>query len=118
MIIDKQQFRELFETALNEAAENAERILQADVSRDFLIELHLYGVRLCDVDTALDNLYLGEDRAYKVIDVAVLRVEPDNTTVFVRASGHDPVPWEETYQADKLQGPFKQMIYRDLSVAK
>ena len=116
MIIDKQQFRELFETALNEAAENAECVLHTNISRDFLIELHLYGVRLCDVDTALDNLYLGEDRAYKVIDVAVLRVESDKTIVFVRVSGHDPVPWEETYQADKLKGPFKQMIYEDLKL--
>lgn len=116
MIIDKPQFKRLFEAALNEAAKNAERVLHADVSRNFLIELHLYGVRICDVDTAVDSLYVDENTARKVIDVAVLRVEPDKTTVFVRASGHDPVPWEETYQASELKGPFKQMIYRDLKV--
>jgi hypothetical protein len=116
MIIDKQRFRELFEAALNEAAENAERVLRADVSRNFLIELHLYGVRLCDVDLALDSLWLDQDRAYQVIDVAVLRVEPDKTTLFVRVSGHDPVPWDETYQASELKGPFKQMIYENLKM--
>ena len=107
----KEEFRQLFQHALNIAAENAERELLKRIPRSFLIELHAPGFagRNVGVDEALDQIYLGSDRFYRIIDVAIKELLPEEAVAFVRVSGHPPAEFSMTFDPSAL-GPFKQMI--------
>jgi hypothetical protein len=106
----KDEFRELFLKALDNAASAADERLGTRVPRSFLVELHGGGCtgQRVEIDEALDRLYLGDDHFYKIVDVAVIELLPEKSVVFVRASGHAPVEFERTWDARQL-GPFKQM---------
>jgi hypothetical protein len=107
----KNEFRQLFLTALNSAAANAEARVANPISHSFVIELHAPGFvgRLVDVDEALDRLFLGSDRFYRIIDVAIKKLLPGQSIAFVRTSGHPPVEFSQTWDPSDL-GPFKQII--------
>jgi hypothetical protein len=111
MIMTKSEFRQLFLTALNSAAANAEAKVANPISHSFVIELHAPGVagRLVGVDEALDRLFLGSDRFYRIIDVAIKKLLPGQSVAFVRASGHLPAEFSKTWDPSSL-GPFKQII--------
>jgi hypothetical protein len=106
----KNEFRELFLRALNEAAENAEVKLAKPIPRSFMIELHAPGSsgRAVSVDEALDRIYLGGNRFYEIIDVAIKDISPGESTAFVRVSGHPPDEFSNTWDPSGL-GPFKQI---------
>ena len=61
------------------------------------------------VDEALDQIYLGSDRCYRVIDVALKGLRPGGAVIFVRVSGHAPAEYGKTWDPSNL-GPFKQLI--------
>ena len=105
------EFRGLLLQALSAAAENAEARLARPVPRSFVIELHAPGSsgRTLSVDQVLDQIYLGSDRFYRIIDVAIRRLLPGRSVAFVRVSGHPPVPFSQTWDPSHL-GPFKQII--------
>ena len=107
----KRRFRNLFLRALRKTAETADARLPKRIPRSFLIELHAptSAGKLLSVDQALDHLYLGNDKYYRVIDVAIRKVLPDHTIAFVRVSGHSPGPFSETWDPANL-GPFKQIL--------
>jgi hypothetical protein len=107
----KDGFRRLFLQALNVAAENAETRFGRRVPRSFVIELHApeSSGQTITVDQALDQIYLGTDRFYRIIDVAIQRVLPRKSVAFVRVSGHLPAPFSQTWDPSNL-GPFKQII--------
>ena len=107
----KSDFRELFLRALNDAADSAELKLTKSVPRSFVIELHAPASvgRTVSVDAALDQIYLGSDRFYRIIDVAIRRLQPDKAVAFVRVSGHPPVEFGKTWDPSTL-GPFKQVV--------
>jgi hypothetical protein len=107
----KNEFRELFLQALNGAAENAETKFAKPIPRSFVIELHAPGSlgRTLSVDGALDQIYLGSDRFYKIIDIAIKRLLPGESVAFVRVSGHSSVELSKTWDPSGL-GPFKQII--------
>ena len=107
----KSEFRRLFLQALDAAADNAEARLGRQVPRSFEIELHATGAsgRTMSVGRALDVIYLGSDRFYKIIDIAIRRVRPGKSVAFVRVSGHPPGPFSQTWDPSDL-GPFKQII--------
>ena len=111
----KNEFRALFLRALDVAADNAERKLAELIPHAFLIELHAPGIpgSIVRVDDALDSIYLGSDRFYRIIDVAVRKLLPEHTVIFVRASGHAPAGFDQTWNASDL-GPFKQMLAEHL----
>jgi hypothetical protein len=116
--IDKQQFKAMFMAALEKAAANAEKRLQiAGLSRNFLIELHGAGSpgEIHDIDSAVDKLHVGGNSSYPVIDVAVLRVRPDATIVFVRPGGHGFVAWE-AFDLEKGEGPFIQATCASIEI--
>lgn len=88
----KGDFRKLFLKALNAAADNAEATLALPVPRSFKIELHAprsTGTEM-GVDEALDQIWLGNTRFYRVIDVAIKEALPGKSLAFVRVSGHAP----------------------------
>ena len=72
----KNQFKTLFERALDLAAESAEKQLGKPVPRVFEIEMHGAAAhpRTMKKDEALDAIYLGPDRFYRIIDVSIIRV--------------------------------------------
>jgi hypothetical protein len=107
----KIEFRRLFLQALEAAAESAEARLGRSIPRLFDIELHATGAsdRTMSIDQALDHIYLGNDRFYRIIDVAIRRVLPRKSVAFVRVSGHPPGPFSQTWDPSDL-GPFKQII--------
>jgi hypothetical protein len=115
MTMTKNEFRRLFVTALNSAAENAEAKVANPISHSFVIELHAPGLtgRLVSVDEALDRLYLGSDHFYRIIDVAIKQLLPGQSVAFVRASGHVPAKFSETWDPSSL-GPFKQVIAEEI----
>lgn len=107
----KTEFRTMFLRALNIAADNAESKLVEPVPRSFLVELHGAGGsgRIVDPDEAVSRMYLGEDRFYRIIDLAVTQILPGETVVFTRVSGHPPAGFEDTFDPPGL-GPFKQIL--------
>jgi hypothetical protein len=111
MVVTKSEFRELFLRALNGAAENAEAKFARPIPRSFVIELHAPGSpgRTLGVDEALDQIYLGSDRFYRIIDIAIKRLLPRQSVAFVRVSGHPPAELSETWDPSSF-GPFNQII--------
>ena len=111
MIMTKNDFRELFQRALNVAAENVEGKVAKPISRSFLIELHAPGSsgRLVKIDEALDHIYLGCDRFYRIIDIAIKELLPGESVAFVRVSGHPPDEFSKTWDPSGT-GPFKQIL--------
>jgi hypothetical protein len=107
----KAEFRELFLRALNVAADNAAAKLAEPVPRSFLLELHGAGCagRIVNVDEALARIYLGDDRFYRIIDLAVTQVRLGETVIFTRVSGHQPADFDHTLDPSGL-GPFKQIL--------
>ena len=107
----KNDFRELFLRALSSAADNAEQKLAKPIPRSFVIELHAPECpgRTVSVDEALDQIYQGSDRFYKIIDVAIKELLPGEAVAFVRVSGHPAAEFSKTWDPSTL-GPFKQII--------
>jgi hypothetical protein len=107
----KNDFRDLFIRALDGAAADAEARLAKPIPRSFVIELHAptSAGRRMSVHDALDHIYLGDDRFYKIIDVAISGLSPRKSVAFVRVSGHPPTAFSQTWDPSNL-GPFKRMI--------
>src|SRR5215510_2921888 len=116
----KSEFRLLLEQALEEAARNTSKRLGYEVPRQFIILLHGAGDSgdPMDTETAVDQLYLSEDRFYLIIDVAIIHVHSHHSIVFVRASSHDPGPFAQTWNNPLGNGPFKQLIVNEIKIVK
>lgn len=104
------EFHQLFLRALETAAENARARLGRPVPRSFLVELHapFSAGRRMSVDRAADELYLGSDRFYRIIDVGIRRISPRQSIAFARVSGDPPGPFSSTWNPSEM-GPFKQI---------
>ena len=120
----KEEFRLLFERALEIAAENADKQVGRPVPRSFEIEMHggvIPGViphsRIMKKDDAFE-VYLAPDRFYRVINVSVSRVSKDVSTVRISISGHTPGPFNETWNQPPGNGLFKQVFATEVTVVK
>ena len=58
------------------------------------------------MDQALGLLWLSHDQFYLIVDVGVILDPVTPPLIFVRPSGHEPVPFSGTWDPDDL-GPFK-----------
>ncbi len=117
--MNKQAFKRLFEEALETAARNADAHLGQEAPRAFRIRLGSpRSGDLLPPDAALDRLYLGEDRFYAIIDVAVIAVDKQWTTVLLRPSGHAPARFEQTWNNPPGSGPFKQLISAEIAATE
>ena len=110
--MNREEFKTLFEHALEMAAENAETKLGRIVPRKFEIEIHGLAPhpRLLNKEDAFGAIYLGPERFYRVIDLSVRRVGKDVCTVFMGISGHAPGPLSQTWDQPPGSGPFKQVL--------
>lgn len=106
----KDDFGVLFIRALTVAAADAESRLGRVVPRIFRIALRAPGApdHALSVEDAIDRLYLGPDRFYRIIDVAVMEVRANESLAFVRVSGHQPAAFSTTWDPLAM-GPFKQL---------
>lgn len=114
----KNEFGVLFDDALEVAARNAEKKLGRPVPRIFEIEMHglaPHSRRLMK-NQALDEIYLAADRFYRIIDLAVRRINKDVSMVFMRVSGHEPGTFSQTWNQPPGSGPFKQLLADDIEV--
>lgn len=112
------EFIGLFQSALDTAIKNAERLLQRKLPQEMKIILHGAGHTgdVMDSLSAAKKLYLGEDRFYRIIDVSVIRLNPNAVTIFVRASSHTPGTFSETWNSPPGSGPFKQLIAKEIEI--
>jgi hypothetical protein len=109
--VTKDDFRKLFQLALNTAANNIDKHADIPVARSFLIDLHAPGFsgQAVSFEEALDHLYLGDNLFYKIIDVAIEELRSRESVVFVRVSGHPPTDFDKTCDPAGL-GPFKHVL--------
>jgi hypothetical protein len=116
----KQEFEELFRRALEIAAQNAEGKLGREVPRDFQIRLYGAGHSgdLLRPEFVVDKLYLGDNKCYLIIDVAVIEISNNYTTIFMRISQHEPGPFERTWNNPPGSGPFKQLFAKNIKIAQ
>ncbi len=116
----EEEFRLLFERALEIATENAEKQMGWLVPRSFGIEMLGVGPhpKTMKKDDAFEAIYLGPDRFYRIIDVSVFRVSKDVSTVFIRISGHSPGSLNETWNQPPGSGPFKQLLATKVAVVE
>jgi hypothetical protein len=113
--MNQHKFRDLFQRALKSAAKVADERVGKRVPRSFLIELHdptSLG-EIMSVDEAVDRLYLGENKFYQIIDIAIQKISFDHTIAFVRVSGHPPGPFSQTWEPTRF-GPFKQILAQSI----
>lgn len=110
------EYNKLFQRELQAAIKNAEERLHRELPLEVKIVLHGAGHSgdLMDALTAARELYLGEDRFYRIIDLCVIKVSKKETTIFVRASSHTPGTFEQTWNNPAGNGPFKQLIPREI----
>ncbi len=115
----KEQFKTLFESALEIAAKNAEMKLGRSVPRNFEIQLHGSAPqqKLLTKDGAFEAIYLGPDRFYRVIDLAVSSVSNHISTVFMCLSGHQPGTLEQTWDQPPGSDPFKQLLADEVKLS-
>ena len=113
----KDEFRDIFLKVLEAAALVAEGKLGHSIPRTFSVELHApkYPGQTVTAEVAFDAIFLGNDRFYRIIDVAVKEVSSARTLVFMRVSGHQPAEWQKTWNAEDL-GPFKQVVANEIRV--
>lgn len=107
--MDEQEFTQRFHAALNAAAEAAERHYGRSVPRQFRVLLHGAGHPgdLMDLDEALSALYLGPEQSYLIFDVGFLEEDQGQSFMWVRASGHRPGSYSQTWNQPPGNGPFK-----------
>ena len=116
--MNKQEFSQLFANAVEIAIQNAEKRLGFKLPRSYQIQLYGAGSSglLLEPACALDRLYLSEDKFYRIIDVALVKVSKQSVTVFVRVSRHKPASFAQTWNKPLGSGPFKQMSSMKIEV--
>lgn len=116
--MSKEEFKTLFEHALEVAAQNAEKKLGHPVPRRFEIETHGLAPqpRVLKKDDACEEIYLGPDRFYRIIDISVCCVSKDVSTVYMVVSGHPPGALNQTWNQPPGNGPFKQVLADEVKV--
>jgi hypothetical protein len=114
------EFGVLFSTKLDEAVRLAETSLGKPIARNFMIlrESPKSDGRRISVDQAISELFLSDEKFFRIIDLAVVEVSATTTWVWVRESGHAPGSFDQTWNQPPGSGPFKQLISGQIRVAK
>jgi hypothetical protein len=115
--MNKAQFSALFESALNQAADNARAQTNRPNPRHFIVKLYGagHGGDLMTPDQAIEALYISDDKFYRIIDVSATDFGIETATFFVRASDHEPSSFDKTWNKPPGSGPFKQLIAQNIT---
>jgi hypothetical protein len=120
--MDKDGYRNLFYTALQTAAKNAEKVYQIGVPRTFHIDLLGAGhpQQTLPPESAIDALYISSDQFWLLIDVSIGEINLDGnyTLVHISVTGHGLSTFEHTWNYAKGCGPFKQVIALQLRMTR
>lgn len=110
MNMNKEKFKSLFCRALVIAAEKAESRAKIIVPRTFMIDLQAFGYSggLLTCAQIINRIYIGEDKFYRIIDVAITGIHPKYAVAFARVSGHSPSVFSDTLSPNEL-APFNIM---------
>ena len=113
-----EEFNNLFQNALNIAIKNAEEKLSFKLPSKMNITLHGAGYSgdILDSNKVAKQLYLGEKKFYRIIDIAVVRVSKMECTIFVRVSSHTPGEFHETWNTPPGSGSFKQILSEEILI--
>jgi hypothetical protein len=108
----KDEFKSRFVAAIAEARRLTAEAYHVDLAPDDEINLHGAGVSgaAMSIEEAVERLYLGDQWFFKIIDVAVMRVQGTRTIEFVRASNHTPCEIDETWNRGEGIAPFKAVL--------
>ena len=111
MEISRAEFTELFEEALTEAISLAEETVGARTNDQvvFLVYGAGFDGELMLKDAAVEAIFINNESFYRVIDIGVFDTDPEQTTIWLRVSGHAPGPFSESWDPNHL-GPFKTVI--------
>jgi hypothetical protein len=103
--MDKSSFAILFETVVQRTLEQAGL---GSAQNDVLVEFHGLSNPLNPIPTtkAIDLLWISPDRFYFIVDVGVILDGKSPALMFVRPTGHEPVPFTSSWDPADL-GPFK-----------
>ena len=114
----RDEFSQLFEDALANAIRSAAQRLKRPLPTEVQIVLHGVGhsSRLLSRSDAVNALFIAEDKFYQVIDIGVVAVSRQFTRAIVIVSGHEPGPFESTWNEPPGSGPFKQIISKDIEL--
>lgn len=110
--MSRKDFELLFRAKLDEARSIAESNLGQPLPKNIGILRGSPGPdgRRISVEAAAAELFLSDTEFYRIIDLAVVEVSPDTAWVWARESGHQPAPFEATWNQPPGSGPFKQLI--------
>jgi len=108
----RQEFHALYLNALEQTTRAAELQFGRSLSRHFgvLRDSPREDGRRVTPDEAFDEIWLGEDRYYCIVDVVVVEASPSKTWLWIRESGHPPEAYEKTWNQPPGSGPFKTML--------
>jgi|SRR6267143_928264 len=117
--MNRRDFELLFKRKLSEGAEIAERKLGRAVPRRFgiLRESPKPDGRRVSVEQCLSELFLSDDKSYRIIDLAVVEVSPTTTWVWVRESDHPPASFADTWNQPPGSGPFKHLEANEIRLS-
>jgi hypothetical protein len=59
----------------------------------------------------MPELWLSEDRFYRIVDLIVAEVATSTTWIWARESGHEPSSFEKTWNQPPGVGPFKVAVF-------
>jgi hypothetical protein len=119
-IVTRVEFERLFENRLEAATQIAEQLNGKTLPRAFRIRLYgpgHPGGEPITTEEALAVLWLGPDRCFRIIDLAVCRADSQHTEIFARVSGHEPGALEFTWNQPPGNGPFKLLIPTGVQIA-
>ncbi len=111
--MNREAFKQLFEAALEKAAQIAEAEFQLNVPRNFVVTIPGWGYpeELIDVDSASELLYISNDALPFIVNVCIRAISPYVACAMVMQTGHPPVSSiDKTYNTPPGSGPFKQVI--------
>ena len=108
----RHDFFVLFLAQLELAAQAADAQLGRIVPRHFGILRGSPGPdgRRVSVDDAFDELWLSDNRFYRIVDLIVAEITPSTTWIWANASGHEPSVFEATWNQPPGAGPFKATV--------
>jgi hypothetical protein len=111
------EFQALLLRKLEEAAQQADVRHGRKIPRDFGIVLGAPNTtgRHVSITDALAELYISESSFYRCIDLALTEVASGKAWFWAQKSGHEPGPFESTWNAPPGSGPFKIAEFEHVS---
>jgi hypothetical protein len=112
--VSREQFAGLFARELERAVRVVEMSLGHPVGRPIRVRLGSPNTNPTPPDQAVDALYLGPNRFFRAIELAVVELGPNYTDVMASPSGHAPGPFSRTASYANGGGPFTHALAQEI----